>query len=471
MNLGSPIGAPATGAVGIDTYDRTEIGLDLPALFDFAGQRLTRTGSYMPSGSMPERTYSGYWNETNMWGWTSGFYAGQLWKMYRQTGDADFLNAAKSRTADLEGIETYGGDHDIGFRVFNSFGQGYKSLPDGDPDKANYLTRVLVAADTLAGRYRPAYQAIESWGGNQVIIDNMMNLELLFWASENTTDPVAAQQWYDIAVNHATTSQREHVRPDGSTYHVVQFDGTTGEVIDKRTAQGYADESTWSRGQAWGLYGFTMTYRFTDDTSFLNTAVQLAEYWLAHMPADGLVPYDFDDPNPDVPLDTSAAAIASCALLELTGYVDPTDAQRYFDAAETMLTGLSSLDALTNGLSYDSILMEGSRAKNEHHMGLIYGDYYFIEALQRYQEALGLSCDFNTDGAVDHLDLGVWQASLGIDAGADGDADGDSDLADLLAWQRQFGAEIPAAITSVPEPGTLLVTLAFAMAVFAHRMW
>ena len=352
VNLNSPIGDPASSAVDLDAYDRTAIGLDLPSLFEFAGQRLKRTNDFIPAGSMPERTYSGYWNETTAWGWTSGFYAGQLWKMYRQTGDAYYLNAATSRTADLKGIETYGGDHDIGFRVFNSFGEGYKSLPDSDPDRADYLNRILVAADTLAGRYRPVYQAIESWGGNQVIIDNMMNLELLFWAAENTSDPVAAQRWYDIAVNHATTSRREHVRPDGSTYHVVKFDGTTGEVVDKYTAQGYADESTWSRGQSWGLYGFTVTYRFTQDQSFLDTAVQLAEYWLAHMPADGLVPYDFDDPDPNVPLDTSAAAIASCALLELMEYVDPTDAQRYFDAAETMLTGLSSLEALTNGLDH-----------------------------------------------------------------------------------------------------------------------
>ncbi len=362
VNLTSPIGSPSSETVVIDETSgpRTPIGLNLPHLFEFAGERLQRTNYYLPTAAMPERTYGGYWNETSQWAWTSGFFAGELWKMYRQTEDSYFLNAAKSRTADLEGQEYNGGDHDIGFRVFNSFGEGYKALPDGDPDKDDYLSRILIAADTLAGRYRPQYQAIESWGSNQVIIDNMMNLELLFWASEHTGDIQTAQQWREIAINHATTTQREHVREDASTYHVVQFNGVTGEVVDKRTAQGYADESTWSRGQSWGMYGFTMSYRFTQDESFLDTAKALADYWLEQIPGDGLVPYDFDDPNPEVPLDTSAAAIASAALLELAGYVNPVDAQRYFDAAEAMLTGLSSLTALANGLDYDSILMEGS---------------------------------------------------------------------------------------------------------------
>lgn len=477
QDLVSPIGSPAPGTVAIDP-NRTPIGLDLPQLFDFAGQRLQQTDALMPADRMPERTYGGYWNQTTAGAWTSGFFAGQLWMMYRQTGDSTYLDAAKSRTAALEGQETNGADHDIGFRVFNSFGQGYRSLPDGDPDKADYLGRILVAADTLAGRYHDAYHAIESWGGDQVIIDNMMNLELLFWAADHTSNSEDADRWRDIAVNHALTTQREHVRPDGSTYHVVQFDPDTGDVVDKRTAQGYADWSTWSRGQAWGLYGFTMTYRYTNDPTFLDTAVELADYWLDHMPAGGVVPYDFDDPDPDVPLDSSATAIASAALLELIDYVDPADSARYFNAAETMLEGLTSLDILTNDLDYDAILREGSIAKGYHHMGLVYGDYYFIEALRRYAAAIALPGDYNNDGIVDAADYTVWRDTFGstTNLAADGNHDGQINQDDYTIWKAHFGQSSPGGggtpgLAAVPEPGCgLLWVLAAAFVGRRHRL-
>ncbi len=471
QNLSSPIGPAASGVVdvdtGIDPGQRVRIGLDLPNLFTFIDERVAGTDSTMPADRMPERTYSGYWNQTSQWAWTSGFFAGQMWMMYQQTGDSAYLAGAKARTAALEGQEYNGGDHDIGFRVFNSFGQGYKSLPDGDPDKADYLARVLIAADTLAGRYKPVYQAIESWGGDQVIIDNMMNLELLFWAAEHTNDPAKAQYWTDIAVNHALTTQREHVRPDGSTYHVVRFDGTTGEVIEKRTAQGYDNESTWSRGQSWGMYGFTLTYRFTDQQTFLDTALALADYWIDNMPADGMVPYDFDDPNPEVPLDSSAMAIASSAMLELMGYVDSSEAARYFNAAELMLNNLASLDILTNGLEHEAILREGSIAYNVHHMGLTYGDYYFIEALQRYIEVINaLPGDINMDGFVGLDDLDVvlanWNAEVPVGMVQYGDLSRDGfiglDDLDIILANWNNNSAPPSSV--VPEPASFaLLTL------------
>ncbi len=389
VDLSSPIGAPGTGAVVIDDGttppDRTAIGLDLPALYNFAGQRLLDADAAIASNRMPERTGGSTWGTTTAGGWTSGFFAGELWMMYRQTGDAQFLNAAKARTSALNGQENNGGNHDVGFRVFNSFGQGYVSLDDGDADKADYFDRILTAAGTLANRYRPTYQAIESWSNGDVIIDNMMNLELLMWAADHTTDQTKAQLWRNIAITHALTTMNEHVRADGSTYHVVRFNETTGEVEHKRTAQGYNNESTWTRGHGWGIYGFTMMYRFTSDQRFLDTAIAMTEYWLANMPADGVVPYDFDDPDSDVPLDSSASALTASALLELMEYVNAADAQRYFHAAETMLEGLADLDVLTNGLDWISILREGSVKKGQHERGLIYGDYYFIEALQRYE--------------------------------------------------------------------------------------
>ena len=466
VNLSSPIGAPSARAVvvGDGTGPRTEIGLNPPALFDFIGERLHQTNVYMPVGLTPERTYGGRWDTMPPSSWTSGFFSGQLWMMYRQTGDSYYLNAAKARTYDLRGQELNGSDHDVGFRVFNSFGEGYRSLPDGDPDKADYLNRIFVAADTLSTRYNPTYRAIDSWGANQVIIDNMMNLELLFWSAEKTTDPVAAQKWRNIAINQATTSQREHVRPDGSTYHVVQFNGSTGAVSNKRTAQGYADESTWSRGQAWAIYGFTMTYRFTEDASFLNTAVKVADYWLAHMPADGVVPYDFNDPAADVPLDSSASAVAASALLELMDYVDAENAQRFFKAAKTMLEGLTSLEILTNGREHHAILDEASVRRNSHHMGLAYGDYYFVEALQRF-EALMIPGDFNADGFVDAADYTLLRDHEGaadesaLNYNGDGGGIGPSDYA---VWRDNYGASIfdsPSSPSVVPEPSCLLMAV------------
>ena len=384
VDLSSPIGAPSSGTVVVETPPRNEIGLNTPALYDFAATRLAATHQSMPANRMPGITAENgtTWSQIDQNSWISGFFSGELWMMYRQTGDTSWRDAAKLRTAAMSGSENDGGDHDIGFRVFNSYGQGIASLPDSDPDKAAYKGKVLTAASTLSTRYRTTYNAIESWSGDRVIIDNMMNLEMMFWAAENGASD--ATELYNRAVNHATTTMNEHVRADGSTYHVVTFDPTSGDVVSKSTHQGYAAESTWSRGQAWGLYGFAMTYRFTNDQDFLDTAKSLADYWLANMPVDGLAPWDFDAPGTSVPLDTSATAIAASALLELCTQVDPADAQRYFDAAETMLESLSGLDALTNEMDYDSILREGSIRPGEHHRGLIYGDYYFIEALQRY---------------------------------------------------------------------------------------
>ena len=384
VDLNSPVGAPSSGTVVVGDPPRNEIGLNTPALYDFAGSRLTATNQSMPANRMPGVTAENgtTWSQVDQNSWISGFFSGQLWMMYRQTGEASWRDAAKARTAAMSGSENDGSTHDIGFRVFNSYGQGIASLPDSDPDKATYKGKVLTAASTLSTRYRTAYNAIESWSGDRVIIDNMMNLEIMFWAAANGASD--ATELYNRAVTHATTTMNEHVRADGSTYHVVEFNPITGAVVAKTTAQGYNDESTWSRGQAWGLYGFTMTYRFTSDQQFLATAESMADYWLDNMPLDGLAPYDFEDPGADVPRDSSATAIAASALLELYTYVDAADAQRYFDAAEDMLEGLSGLDALTNELNYESILREGSIRKGEHERGLIYGDYYFIEALQRY---------------------------------------------------------------------------------------
>jgi unsaturated chondroitin disaccharide hydrolase len=360
--------------------------LDVSALYGFAALRLNAINSWLgPTTYLSTTKTSGDWNTTSASGWTSGFYPGELWQMYRYTGDTSYSTAGAARTAGLESQKYNSGTHDVGFMIFNSFGQGYKLT-----NNSSYKDVILTTADTLSTRYSPVVGAIQSWGDRttgayQVIIDNMMNLEILFWAAKHGGDP----SLYDIAVQHALTTRAQHVRDDGGTYHVVEFDRTTGEVIAKYTAQGYSNDSTWSRGQAWGLYGFTMTYRETGDTRFLETAQLLADYFIDHLTDSGVPYYDFDDPANPPPYDTAAAAIASSGLLELINYVDAADRQRYFAAAQQMLLALSGPGLLSDGSTFQSILLQGTVGKGgSNHVGTSYGDYYYLEALGRYDAVL-----------------------------------------------------------------------------------
>jgi autotransporter-associated beta strand protein len=360
--------------------------LNVPALLNFSAQRLNAMNSSIVLTQYPSttKTTDNTWNTTDQWGWTSGFYPGDLWQMYRFTGDTSYSTAAANRTAGLEGQKNNNGTHDIGFEIFNSFGQGYKLT-----NNSAYKDVIITAANTLSTRYSPVVGAIQSWGGSgdpyQVIIDNMMNIEMLFWASKHG----GGSNLYDIAVQHALTTSEQFVRPDGGTYHVVEFNRTTGAVISKYTSQGYSNDSTWSRGQAWGIYGFTMSYRETGDTRFLQTAQQLADYFLNHLSVSGLPYYDFDDPANPPPYDTAAAAIASSGLLELMNYVNPTDRQRYFDGAKGMLLKLSGPGILSDGSTFQSILMQGTVSHGgANRVGTSYGDYYYIEALGRYDAAM-----------------------------------------------------------------------------------
>lgn len=361
---------------------RPERQLDLDGLAGVVAEKLTGVHNRIAVDAYPSITNSsGVWSTTSASSWTSGFYPGQLWQMYARTGEQVWRDRAEARTAGIEGQKNNDGTHDIGFMVYNTFGKGYQLTGNTD-----YRDVTLTAANTLATRYSPVVGAIQSWGNKtsgdyQVIIDNMMNLEMLFWAAAESGDTGL----YDMAVTHALTTRDQHVRPDGSTYHVVLFDRATGGVLDKYTSQGYDDESTWTRGQAWGTYGFTMTYRYTQDPRFLATAVSLADYFLDNLPDDFVPPNDFDAPG-SVPKDTSAAAITASALLELMGYVDPADADRYFDAAEEILLSLAGAAYLTADTSWESLLQEGSVGYNRtSHVGTSYGDYYFLEALTRYE--------------------------------------------------------------------------------------
>jgi len=287
----------------------------------FAVQQYRFLMQQLPPDRMP-RTYDSAKKElvtSNTRWWCSGFYPGTLWMLYAATKDPAIKKEAESRLAILEKEKSYTGSHDQGFKMFCSFGTAYGLTKD-----PAYKEVIFTAAAALSTRYRPSIASIQSWDSNKnfkcpVIIDNMMNLELLEWVAKNGGD----NKFDRIAVNHANTTMKNHYRPDHSSYHVVDYDLQSGAVSRKVTHQGYADESAWARGQAWGLYGFTMMYRFTKDTAYLSQARNIAGFLLNHpnLPEDKIPYWDFNAPDiPAAKRDASAAAIMASALLE-TGAV------------------------------------------------------------------------------------------------------------------------------------------------------
>lgn len=373
---------PAQRVAATDMHFAAVIQHDL----QFAAQQLNITTSKLSPKSYPELTKSdGSWETSSASGWTSGFFPGALWLIYQATGDSTWLTKAQSWQAGLEGQKTSTDTHDVGFIIFSSFGNGYR-LTGNDA----YRQVILTAASSLAQRYNSTVGCIRSWGAIadtsnfQVIIDNMMNLELLFWAAKHG----GKAEWYDMAVSHALKTMANHIRPDGSTYQLVNYNPTNGTISSKATKQGYQTETTWSRGQAWALYGFTVAYRETGDVRFLETARNAADYFISHLPADKVPYWDFQAPAiPNEPRDSSAAAIAASGLIELSQR--ETDAQRqarYLQAAQDILTALSSSAYLAEGTTSQAILLQGTRnkPKGAYNTGLIYGDYYFVEALLRY---------------------------------------------------------------------------------------
>ena len=330
----------------------------------------------------------GKWKTVPIRDWTSGFFPGILWYMYEFTKDESFVTSAKKWTEGLKPLQHYSGSHDIGFMVYCSFGNGYRLTKNED-----YKKVILQTAKTLTARYNEKTGCIKSWDNKKwqypVIIDNMMNLELLFWASENG----GTKHMYDVAVKHAENTMKNHFRPDGSTYHVLDYDTLNGNVISKNTHQGYADNSCWARGQAWAIYGFTMAYRFTKDERFLNTAKKAADYFIAHLPQDKVPYWDFNAPAiPNEPRDASAAAVAASALFELYTYVHEKGLKKkYYDEGCSILSSLASPNYFSSKEDLEGLIKHsvGNKPSNvEVDASIIYGDYYFLEALLRYNKIL-----------------------------------------------------------------------------------
>lgn len=337
--------------------------------------------------------------------WTEGFFPGCLWYLYELNGSPAIKDAAVKWTEGLEKLQYFTGNHDVGFLMYCSYGNAYRITK-----QHSYPAILVQSAKSLCTRYNKNVGAIESWNGRAswdgqywnypVIIDNMMNLELLYFASKHTGDPSFAR----IANRHAKTTAKNQFRKDYGSYHVVNYDTLTGKVLHRQTCQGFSDQSTWARGQAWGIYGYTMAYRETGNKKFLQLAENLASFWINHpnLPADGIPFWDFNagqegfrpdwkyDPgkfNP-MPRDASAAAIACSAFLELS--VLAPDGKKYLDAATQILASLTSPAYLAEKGTNGNFILKHSVGSIPHgaevDVPLVYADYYFLESIFRYNK-------------------------------------------------------------------------------------
>jgi unsaturated chondroitin disaccharide hydrolase len=343
---------------------------------------------------------------TDIYDWTSGFFAGNLWYLYELTGDQKWKDEAIKWTEALDSIQYWSGNHDVGFMMNCSYGNGLRLA-----GKEEYKQVLIQTAESLCKRYNPITKCIKSWNYRKawndttewfypVIIDNMMNLELLFKASQFSGN----KKYKDIAIQHALTTMKNHYRPDYSSYHVIDYDTITGKILDKATCQGFTDESSWARGQAWGLYGFVLCYRYTKDPQFLTFAEHIAGYIINNpkIPVDGVPYWDYNagdtsmtpewkyDPSgfPVIPRDASAAAITSSALFELSTFASAKGPE-YKKAADKILTTLASPDYL--GVAGDKYFILNHCVGSIPHgveidVPLVYADYYFLEAAVRQEK-------------------------------------------------------------------------------------
>ncbi|AEI46867.1 glycoside hydrolase family 88 protein [Runella slithyformis] len=322
-------------------------------------------------------------NMKSSW-WCSGFFGGSLWYIYEFNKAPQWKDAAHKWTMAVEKEQYNTRTHDLGFMIYCPFGNGYRLTKN-----EAYKPIMLTGAKSLSTRFDPKVGLIKSWesfkGGYTypVIIDNMMNLELLFWAARESGN----KDFYNLSVTHADNTLKNHYRPDHSAYHVLCY-GPNGEVLAKKNHQGAADESAWSRGQSWGLYGYTVMYRETKDKKYLDHARNIAHFILTNptLPADKVPYWDYSKPGEE--RDASAAAIAASALLELSTY-GGKDAKKYYDTAVQMLESLSKAPYKAElGKNNHFILQHSTGHKlgnSEIDVPLVYADYYYLEALLRYE--------------------------------------------------------------------------------------
>jgi len=316
--------------------------------------------------------------------WTSGFFPGNLWLLHKLTGDDEYKRKAIEWTAYMENEKYNDRTHDMGFKIYCSYGNGYK-----ETNREDYKDIIIKSAKTLCTRFNKNVGSIRSWDFNSdvwefpVIIDNMMNLELLFEATRLSGDST----FHHIAVTHANKTLKNHYREDGSSYHVLVYDTINGNVLDKVTHQGISDESIWARGQAWGVYGYTMSYRYTKDPTYLARAESSAAFYLNHptLREDGIPYWDFKDPAiPDAPRDVSAATVMASALLELSSF---TNNDEYAAYSNKVIQSLTSKEYVLHADLSAPFILDHSTGnwpkKDEMDEPIVYADYYFLESLLR----------------------------------------------------------------------------------------
>ncbi|GGN96362.1 glycoside hydrolase family 88 protein [Saccharibacillus kuerlensis] len=317
--------------------------------------------------------------------WTNGFWAGMLWQMHHATGGNAYRAAAEKveerLDAALHGFE--GLHHDVGFMWLHSAVANYR-LTGSKPSR----TRGLHAANILAGRYNPAGRFLRAWndGPNNnvagwMIIDCLMNIPLLYWASQETNDP----RFRDIAISHADTALRTALRADGSSNHIVIFDPSEGTVLETPGGQGFESGSSWSRGQAWALYGMALSHKHTGKEEYLNAAKRTAHYFIANVAVTGWVPLtDFRAPAEPVSYDTTAALCAACGLLQIAEMSAEHERSMYTEAALKIVRAVEEKYGNWNP-DEDGIIGGGTVAYHdgEQAVPIIYGDYFFIEAVLR----------------------------------------------------------------------------------------
>ena len=361
--------------------------------------KMTRTDRF------PRTIKDGNLEVTSGDAWTNGFFGGSLWYLYEYTKDSYWKTQAKKWTESLESVSYTANSHDVGFILFCSFGNGYRLEPS---ENSNYKDIIIRGSNALSNRFNSKVQCIKSWdwysGQCPVIIDNMMNLEMLMWASKATANSSENQKFTSIGTQHADKTKANHLRGDYSSYHVVEYNTSTGNVIKQVTYQGWSDNSMWARGQGWGIYGYTMMYRETGDPKYLETAEGMVNVYLNHLrlPEDKIPWWDFNAGQPGYVKafsrtnfstveyrDASAGAIVASALLELYTH---TDNAKYLNAAVDMMHSLASDEYLAAENTNQGFLLKHCVGNfpggAEIDVPLVYADYYFLEALLRYQSII-----------------------------------------------------------------------------------
>ncbi|MEO8614672.1 MAG: glucuronyl hydrolase [Luteolibacter sp.] len=385
-------------------------GIDIDRVMRAAARKLAKFDESQPVKNVyPNDAKGAEWTTVAAHDWESGFYPGALWYLYEYARLANWPDAADWRaraeiwTAGLESQQFNNTHHDTGFVIFDSYGNGHRITGN-----AAYRPIILRTAESLASRYCKETGMIRSWGeiGDReqfiVIMDNMMNLELLVWASENG----GPEELREIAISHADRTLELFFRPDGGTCHAIELDPANGNLRRRFTAQGKADDSTWSRGQAWAIYGFSYMHEATGDPRYLAAALTAADYFLVRLPQDQLPPSDFDSNLIGVEFkDSSAAAIVASALLRIYQLVEtPELKERYFEAAESMLQALTLPPYFSEGDDRASLLLYSARNYHpdpDHRLtntSLIWSDYYFLETVLCYhQHALSRSASVGAE--------------------------------------------------------------------------